>query len=166
MNASLLQDRVLNPSLDAQAHNDRQRQLLHRPETTEVDSLREAICAGKLKLALSLLDEIEHANNLERDSEREIAGYADTAVTEIRSLATSKKVTYGSGLKLARKLRPGLNQIATASSGLEAAIATMSVMRAIDGLTPSEVLRDAVTYQLGERLTAVLTGLVGVEVTA
>lgn len=159
MIASVLQTLALSPALEAQAHNDDQQRLLDAPETPEVDSVREAIATGDLQLALRLIDRLAASNAREREQERQFTGVIDRAVTDLRSAALNRGKRMGSGRVLARTLAPTLDRLGRTSCTVEAAICAGSIWRAIDGLTRDEVLRPAVTYQLGEQRTELLTRL-------
>jgi hypothetical protein len=150
---------ALDPAMDAVAVGDQARQLWHRPETREADSIVELLVAQQAiteRLADMLL-ELAVANGIELHLERQVTGWADRLVAALHDIERNGPTGQTlSGRRLAHMLLAPLDVLGDPGRPKEYQAALRTVHDLFTTVPPDGLFRDAVTYHLGQKRTTTL----------
>lgn len=164
ISAATARRNVLEPSIEAQAHNDRQALLIHNA-TADCDSLLERLnllthhAPAIVADCLSDVRRIVESNAAERAEEHRIAGFGDQLVTDLRRVELNEP-----HLKLAMPAKQVAAHAREPLSRIAHNHDLVSAVRAIDTLIRrvprAQLLSPTVQYELGAQKYALLLWLV------
>lgn len=167
--AATVKREALWPALDAQAQNDRQALLLYNP-TPEPDSAVEhaqALVSTHPRAAADLLGvfrQLVASNQLERDDERQVAGFADQLARQLRRAELDGTAAPAAALTaraVCHHLRGPLSTLLTpaAHDALAIVHAARTIERVMTTAPRAQLLSPAVAHNLGKAKFALLSDL-------
>jgi CHAT domain-containing protein len=171
--SSLLRDRVLNPTMDARAHNLHQARLIANP-TPEIDSIVEHLAAiaetatdtqrGHVLELLRLVRDLAASNHAEGTRQQTVAGVVDRLAADLRRHETTARTSFGVQ-QLARALRKPLETIVNArGAGSAKYVTAVRQIEDVLRMVPATHLLDNVSlrHELGvakyDALTRIIDG--------
>lgn len=144
---------VLDHVLDANALNQHQDQLLHRPDTEDVDSIFEHLgeVISHVHSLVLLCNLLRDSNSVEGEIERTVAGWADRVSSELRMLELNGGGGAPSGRRLAEVLRSALEDMDAATGDIPRAVAAARIVTVFERVPSTELFRPTTIRHLRKR---------------
>lgn len=158
--AQTVRENCLEPVMDATAQAMAMRRLLHRPETRQVDSVREvlAVLHGSLQMLDDLVQEIAHANGMQLPDLQRVSGWADGLVSDLHAAERSDDPP-PSGRQVARTVIGLLDVIDSPTAPIDERSVALTDLFLLFGRLGDLIWHDRTTYHLGKRRVARLREL-------